>query len=612
MVKPARNYRVKVQGIEDYLSSAACRTACPIGTDTKGYARAIAEGDFLGAYLLARRTNPLVSICSRVCHAPCEEACQKRDAEGAVNIRGLKRFVCDRKGVLSPHELESALEPLFQSGHPNGYIRANDLLGLSRLAGAGRREGRSGERVAIIGSGPAGLAAAHDLSWLGYRVTIFESAPEPGGMLRWGIPEFRLSKELVQQEIKAILELGVEMKLNSHIGEEQALSDLRREGYRAVLIAVGLQVPRPLSLEGSDLTGVYNGITYLRQYGRITMGKTCVVIGGGGVAIDCAQMALRRGAGKVMVAALESWEDMPAREAEKADAREEGIRFYPSLGPKRILEKDGHVAGVEFLEVVSVFDDKGEFNPTYRPDSEMVLEADTVLLAVGQSAILSVLQGEEGLEITPGGTIRVDADLATGIPGIFAAGDILAGPQSVVDAIAHGQKAARSIHEHISGRKLRLKRKGVMHPLPPDFENTRSETISRIHPPKRSVKERCESYEEIDLSYEEGLAREQAARCQQCHIQTVFNRRLCILCGTCVDGCVKSALKMVRLENTEGDEKFNRLVATISQKRPSGRQMTAMIKDETRCVRCGVCARRCPAGAITMEAFHSEEEWEYE
>jgi pyruvate/2-oxoglutarate dehydrogenase complex dihydrolipoamide dehydrogenase (E3) component len=302
---------------------------------------------------------------------------------------------------------------------------------------------------------------------------------------------------------------------------------------------------------------------------------------------------------------------MPARDSEKEDAEEEGIRFFPSLGPKRFLGEGGRVKGVEFLEVASVFDSRGSFAPTFHPGTETILQADTVLLAVGQSSEGSALLEEAGLEVTAQGTIRVDEKLATSVPGVFAGGDILSGPQSVVHAISAGKKAAQSIHEYITGRRLRIKRKARMRVVEPEFAARGASRTTAVRSPRRPVEQRITSQEEIELPYEEEQARAQAARCRQCHVQTVFDRKLCILCGTCVDTCVENAYKMVRIEDVEGDEEVEKLIDAVARSGPSsGGRMTAIIKDETKCVRCGVCARRCPTGAVTMEAFHVEEEWE--
>jgi NADPH-dependent glutamate synthase beta subunit-like oxidoreductase/NAD-dependent dihydropyrimidine dehydrogenase PreA subunit len=615
--KSCGRYRVKVLGLEDYQALVACRDACPLQTDTKGYTRAVAEGDYERAYRIARQTNPLVSVCSRVCQAPCEDACRRAGAEdGPVAMRALKRFACDRHGIGSGMAVRDAFGRLEEEGDPASDISSGDVLGLLRLARAreagDRRTGKDEERVAVVGSGPAGLAAAHDLALLGYRVTVYEAAPMPGGMLRWGIPAFRLPRDVLQAEIDAILALGVEMKLNCPIGRDPTIDDLKQEGFGAVFVAVGLQASRSLPLEGSELAGIWGGIDYLRDYGKIPVGARCLVIGGGGVAIDCAQLALRQGAASVTVACLESWEEMPATAAEKQDAGEEGIRFFPSLGPKRFLGEEGRVRAVEFLKVESVFDGQGNFAPTLRPGTEQILEADTVLVSVGQCPEESILRDAARMETTPAGTVRVDEDLATNLPGVFAGGDILAGPQSVVHAMAAGKKAALSIDAHLSGRNRRVRKRARMQVLDPGFVHPEAEKIAAAGSPKRPVEQRIADHREIDLPYEEDQARRQAARCRQCHVQTVFDRSLCILCGTCVDTCVENAYKMVRMEDVEGDEDVARLTDALSRRGAQGRGWTAIIKDETRCVRCGVCARRCPTGAITMEAFHLEEEWEYE
>ena len=372
-------YHVRTLGIGDYQALTACQNACPLGTDTKGYLKAIMDGDYEKAYLVARQSNPLVSVCSRVCTAPCETSCRKADADSPVSIRALKRFACDQYGVASPQSVARRLDALSQGSEWVSDRPVNHILTLSK-------KGQGSGRVAIIGSGPAGLSAAHDLAVLGYQVTVFDAAPVAGGQLTTGIPGFRLPKEIVQQEIEAILQLGVELQLNSPIGQDRSLADLRKEGFRAVYITIGLQDPMKLHLEGTELQGVYSGIDYVREHQQIAVGQTCLVIGGGGVAIDCAQHAVRQGAKKVMIACLESWEQMPASLSDKEDAQEEGDQIPPFLRPGRILGRQGKVAGVEFLKVRWVFDENGAFNPIFIHDSITVLQTDTVILAVGQSS----------------------------------------------------------------------------------------------------------------------------------------------------------------------------------------------------------------------------------
>ena len=606
-------YQVKILGIEEYQALVACQGACPLATDTKRYVKAIADGDFEKAYLIARQTNPLVSVCSRVCTAPCEKSCRKTGEGSPVDIRALKRFVSDRHGTASPQSVAKRLEEFSQRDKWMSDRTGSHILTMSRLrkateAQAGTRKAPA--RVAIVGSGPTGLSAAHDLAVLGYRVTIFEAAPLPGGMLRTGIPGFRLPKDILGQEIDAILELGVELKLNSPIGENLSLSDLREQGYEAVFITIGLQDPMILDLKGTELKGVYSGIDYVRDHAKIPLGKRCLVIGGGGVAIDCAQHAVRQGAEQVMIACLESWDTMPASLSEKEDALEEGITFHPSLGPQRIVGQEGRVTGVEFLKVSSVFDGEGKFSPTFVPDSTTTLDVDSVILAVGQSSTLPLL-GMDGLDMTPTGLIRANEDMTTNLPGVFAGGDVRwRFARNATDAIADGQRAARSIHGYLRGATLRITKKGYMRPVAPDFENTRCETIAPVKIPKRAAGERIRSQEEITLGFDEAQARQQAARCRQCNIQTVFDRSLCILCGTCADTCVYGALKLVRMADIQGDTNLEKLTGALEKMSPRSKGRTAIIKDESHCVNCGMCARRCPTGAITMAEFYSQEEWE--
>ncbi len=610
-------YQVKILGVEDYQALTACQSACPLGTDTKRYVKAITVGDYEKAYLIARQTNPLVSVCSRVCTAPCEKSCRKGAEGSPVDIRALKRFACDRHGVSSPGAVAQRLDELSQHAEWEGDRTGNHILTMARLfrktAGSTEKSQKAGARVAIVGSGPTGLSAAHDLALLGYRVTIFEAASQAGGMLRTGIPAFRLPKEVLQQEIEAILELGVELKLNSPIGEELSLADLRAQGYESVFITIGLQNPlRILDMEGTDLKGIHSGVEYVRDYEKIQLGKRCLVIGGGGVAIDCAQHAVRQGTEQVMIACLESWETMPASLAEREDAQEEGITFHPSLGPRRFVgDNNGHVTRVEFLKVSSVFDSEGKFNPTFVPDSTTTIEVDSVIMAVGQASTVPSLSGMVGLDITPNGLIRAAEDMSTNLPGVFAGGDVRwRFTRNATDAIADGQQAARAIHGYLRGKKPELRKRGYMKELAPEFENTRCDTIAPVPIPKRAANERIRSQEEITLGFDEAQARQQAARCRQCNIQTVFDRSRCLRCGTCVDTCVNGALRLVRLADIQGDGSVEKLADALRKTSPRGKGMTAIIKDESRCASCGMCARRCPGGAITMAEFTCQEEWE--
>src|ERR1035438_6528975 len=414
-----------------------CKWACPVHTESGKYVTLIAQGKFREAYAVARRPNPLASICGRICAAPCEPACRRGEIDSPISIRALKRFVTEKFGVESMMDF-SVLSEIY-----------------------GRRQDRHTEKVAIIGSGPAGLACAHDLALMGYPVTIFESAPVAGGMLRLGVPEYRLPRALIQLEVNAILSLGVELQCNQRLGRDFTLSDLRAKGYSSIFLGVGAMQSRTLGIPGIELDGVLRGIDYLLNLNlgyKVEMGKRVVVIGGGNVALDVARTAarggeqenterslsivqaldvarsaIRFGGREVTVCCLESEAEMPAALEEVEEALHEGIKFRYRLGPNRILGKDGSATGIEFTAVSRVFDENGRFAPQFIAGSESVIEADTVIVAIGQTGDFTFLRPEDGVE-TRQGRILIDPDtLATSAPGIFTGGDAAFGPRIAID-----------------------------------------------------------------------------------------------------------------------------------------------------------------------------------
>ncbi len=446
---------LKFVNLEWLDSNFPCMAACPVHTEAGRYVALIEEGRYREAYHVARRPNPFASICGRICAALCEPACRRGKLDQPIAIRALKRFVCERYGVESMVDLEKLREVFGKTVRKNGI------------------------KVAVIGAGPAGLSCAHDLALLGYEVTVFEAQSVAGGMLRLGVPEYRLPRELVRLEINAILSLGVELKLNSAIGRDFTISDLKAQSYQAIFIAIGAHKSRDLRIEGVELDGVLRAVDFLLNVNlgyRVELGNKVIVIGGGNVAIDVARTAARQerleigqvtevaealdvarsavrfGAKEVHMVCLEDWHEMPATKDEITDAIEERIQVHPRKGPSRILGKDGKVVGFETIDCISVFDDQGRFNPKFAPGTEQVMEADTVIMAIGQSSDLTWIQPEDGIEITPRNTIKVDPQtLATTSPGIYAGGDVSFGPRNAIDAIANGKKVAQSIHRYITG-----------------------------------------------------------------------------------------------------------------------------------------------------------------
>ena len=601
-------YKVVVPDVDYFAEQVKCRSSCPVGTDSGGYVQAIAEGDYERAYAIARGPNPFASVCGRVCGHPCEAACRRGNIDESVSIRALKRFVTEKYGV------EAITDP-------RGVLRfSNTRKDLLKPGTA--------EKVAIIGAGPAGLTAAHDLALFGYKVTVFEAEPEPGGMMVIGIPHYRLSRQLVKSEIASIEALGVEIKCNTPIGKDLTLANLKDMGYKAILIAVGLQQGRSLPIEGTNLKGVHIGMDFIKacNYGRPPeIGRKIVVIGGGNVAYDASRSAVRVGPDKeVHMSCLETRNIMPADPVEIMEGEEEGIILHDGYGPKRILGKDGRVTGLEVIKCLSVFDENKRFNPQFAPNSETVIECDTVIITVGQGADLSFIKEGDGIEQVRPGVLKVNLDnYKTSVPGVFATGDVAYGPKLLITAVAAGQKAARSIDEYLRGVSIRIKRRGVMHPVagPKEYRMFKDyDRIDREEPPAIDAGARKKNKDLVEIGYKEGEATEQGIRCLKCHINTIFDGDLCILCGGCVDVCPTYCLKMVPVTEIDGDENLRKVVEArykisweelaVGDRAAVAQMGTAMIKDEDMCIRCGYCAKRCPTGAVTMEIFEYIEELE--
>jgi NADPH-dependent glutamate synthase beta subunit-like oxidoreductase/ferredoxin len=591
-----------------------CKTACPVHTEAGKYVTLISQGRFREAYAVARRPNPLASICGRICAAPCESVCRRGEIDAPISIRALKRFVTERFGV------ESML----------------DFSVLSEIYGS--RADRYAEKVAVIGSGPAGLGCAHDLALLGYRVTIFEAAPVAGGMLRLGVPEYRLPRALIQLEINAILSLGVELRTGVRIGTDLTLSDLKRDGYAAIFLGVGAMKSRDLQIPGLELDGVLRGVDYLLNINlgyRVEMGRRIIVIGGGNVAVDVARTAarggeqtnlqrnlsivqamdvarsaVRFGARDVTVCCLESESEMPASREEVEEAAVEGIRFSYRVGPKRIVGAGGVVTGVEFLRVSRVFDENGRFDPKFIEGSEHIVEAESVIVAIGQTGELSFLRPEDGVA-TRGGRIVVDPDtLATTAAGIYTGGDAAFGPRIAINAVADGKRAAKSIDELLRGVPRPGEDELVEVVIEPRWDrNYDFEAIPRQKPPARPLARRI-GIAEVEECFSERAARREGSRCLRCWVNTIFDQQSeagteCILCGGCQDICPEDCIEIVPAWRVASfPAGAHELAPVLVDQRWTG---SVMLKNEEVCIRCGLCAARCPTGTITMRSFQRKE-----
>jgi NADPH-dependent glutamate synthase beta subunit-like oxidoreductase len=506
-------------------------------------------------------------------------------------------------------------------------------------------------RVAVIGAGPAGFAAAHDLALLGYAVTVFEAGDEPGGMMRYGIPEYRLPRALLRAEIDRILALGVTLRLRTPLTAEFGLRELRQAGFDAVFLAVGVSRGRDLQAPGVELDGVVKAVDYLLNVNkgyRLDLGRRVVVVGGGFVAFDAARTALRigrdsgldaaevdrlaaaadarikealdsaraavrGGAAEVTIVSLEDFDEMPVLRTtqgheEFEEATREGIRFLTRRGPLR-FNGDKRLAAIDLRAVASVFDSTGRFAPTYDDSDVITLEADACVLAIGQRADLSFLTPADGIELTPSGVIKVDpTTLATSARGVYSGGDVAFGPRNLIDAVANGKRAARSIHEFLTGDGARLETTLQIDELPTGSYRMLAgfEHLDRETPPTLDLGRRT-GIAEVETGYDADAAYRQAARCLVCHVQTIYDPEACVLCNRCVDICPEYCLGIVPLTDLDLDDTTRS--ALEARAGGTATPLAAMVKDDTRCIRCGLCAIRCPTGAITMERFTITERW---
>jgi len=484
--------------------TAPCKATCPAHVSIQGYIALIREGKYREALELFKEAHPFPSVCGRVCHHPCEGICTRKDVEGPLAIQYLHRFLGD---------LDLASE--------TPYVP--------------EAEEEKGDKIAVIGAGPAGLSAAYFLAGKGYKVTVFEKLPVAGGMMAVGIPSYRLPRDILASEIKIIEDMGVEIRTGVTFGEDITLSSLQEEGYKSVFLATGLHLSRGLGVEGEDLPGVLKGVDFLRETALdepVSVGKKVIVIGGGNVAIDVAMTALRKGAEEVTLVCLEKRDEMPAWDYEIEDAVEEGVRIVNSLGPRKFLDENGTLKGVEFKRCTAVFDEKGAFNPQYDEGDLTSMEAETVIVAIGQAADLS-FTAQEGVPVTPKGGLQADpVTLETSIEGVFAGGDVFYGPKSVVEAVACGKEAAISIERYLTGLDLREGREKEWDYVRPDLED--EHIMERMPVKRRPPAERKDDFKEIAAGFSEEEAKTESERCLNCGI--------CSECYQCVKACLAEAI----------------------------------------------------------------------
>ncbi|NIQ40407.1 MAG: FAD-dependent oxidoreductase [Proteobacteria bacterium] len=588
----SETFRVKIPDEQWFEENIGCENACPVNTNAPAYNTAIMRADFDKAFEINRADNLFPAILGRICVHPCEEKCRRGIRfDRPISICSLKRASADYR--IQPAERK--------------YLDAT------------RRKRKKNKKIAIIGAGPSGLAAANDLARMGYQVVVFESLPVKGGMLNAGIPPYRLPRQVVEEAFEELTYLGVEININTPIGQNIKLEDLKRD-YDAVYIAAGAHKAERLKIRGEEFGGVIHGVTFMRKVNLeekdLEVGKRVAVIGGGNTAIDTARSSLRLGAEKVHIFYRRTRAEMPVDERELEEAEREGIDIHYLTSPVEALTQDGtRVSGIRCVRNrLGEPDASGRRRPIPIKGSEFETPCDMVIPAVSQSPDISFLPEEIGLEISKWDRLIVDREtFQTNLPGIFAGGDFVTGPRDVITVIADGRRAAAFIDLFLSKKKKRRIREAFFVPVDEVALERNLEKIPRHKMSTLPIERRNSLHEEVDLGFSREESVEEAKRCLQCHIFTIFDRTKCILCGGCVDICPRYCFRMVKLNEIDGDDDLHELVKKltgVSLEKIRDRKgefldlSTAMIKEESRCIQCGLCAKRCPTGAITMEMFH--------
>jgi formate dehydrogenase major subunit len=594
---------------------APCKLACPAGIDIQGYIGLIANGEYQEALKLIKKSNPLPVVTGRVCPRFCETKCRRNLLEGPVAINALKRFVAD-------------------------YDLNNGTPYVPEVKPA------TGHKVAIIGGGPAGLSAAYYLALEGHEVTILESSPELGGMLRYGIPEYRLPKAILDKEIKSITDLCHEIRCNVWLGQDFTIDSLKSDGYEAIFLALGAQASQKMKVEGEDLPGILTGIGFLRDVvlgQQVSLGQKVVVIGGGNTAIDASRTALRLGASEVTIVYRRSRDEMPANNEEIEQAEQEGVKLHFLAAPVKISARNGKADAIECIKMaLGEPDSSGRRRPEPIAGSEFTMDLDTVIAAIGQTMESSRVEDGQ-MKFNRRGYISVNEEtMETSLEGVFAGGDCTSGPATVVEAVAAGRRAATSIIQYLNGQPILPPRKqyncskGELQDI--DIEDYPDvQRIPRGEMPALDLEARTGNFAEIELGFNEDMARRESGRCLACGCQDVFECRLrelateydvddtkysgrkhhvrirenehpyivrdpnkCILCGRCVRICDE-------VEGISALGFYNRGFDTMAG------PALDMPLCETACDSCGQCISTCPTGALTPKAqLPKQGPWELE
>ena len=559
-----------------------CQEACPVGTNCRGYLNLAAEGRFEEGYLLSREPNPIAAMCSYVCSAPCERACRRGDIDRPLAIRAMKRFLVEWHAASGIPDIAPEIAP--------------------------RRE-----RVAVIGAGPAGLSVARELAVKGYQVTVYDNLPYGGGTMLIGVPAFRLPREAIETDVRLIERLGVKFIYNTEVGRDITFEQLQKN-HDAIAICAGAMDPVALDVPGSDLSGLVYGVDFMKDanLGRpLTVGRDVVVIGGGYTAMDCSRTSLRHGAERVTIAYRRTRSELVVDEEELGETEREGVRMEFLVSPLELVGENGRITGVKMIKNrLGEPDASGRRSPIPIEGSEYIVPADTVIPAVSQSADLGFLPVESSFEVARG-RVKVDpATYATNVRGVWACGDFVTGPTTMIESAGHAKKCAYAIDRYLSGAANVTVDANVRvtsswrHDMPEFYDR-----IPRQHIPVLPLEARLPSADpvtnfttQVELGYDAQQAVAESTRCLMCNYNIWFDPMRCVLCGACADVCPEGVIHMVDIDQLKSAGALPELSEAYGWEAGG-----AMLLDEERCIRCALCVKRCPFDAITMEKFELQE-----
>lgn len=502
------------------FGTSPCETKCHAHISIQGYISKAAKGKYDEALKVIKRDNPFPAICGRVCPRSCEEERTRAKIDEAIAIDDIKKFIADKE-----LQKEARFIPAVYEHHP--------------------------ERVAVIGSGPAGLSCAYYLAAEGYPVTVFEKGQTPGGMMMLGIPSFRLEKDVVQAEIDVLRELGVEFKTGVEVGKDVTIAQLRVEGYKAFYVAIGLQNGGKLGVSGDDAGNVIAGADFMKKVNRgeeVKLSGKVVVIGGGNIAADVARTAVRCGAGSVEMYCLESLAEMPCGEEDRQEVLDDGITIHNNWGPAEIASENGVVSGIRFKKCTKLRDENGRFAPQYDENDTIAVDASYVLYCIGQKTKWGTLLAGSEVKLNPNGTVQVDTvTYQTGDKDIFAGGDAVTGQKFVIDAIAGGKSGAISIDRFLQGRGMKIFREKEFCPFDKEHADYSGyDTMPRQRPLSAPQANAKKSFKDLRGTFSEEQLQKEAHRCLGCGV-TVVDPWMCIGCGVCATKCEFDAIHLKKV-----------------------------------------------------------------